>query len=116
MPRSIPRVEIERQIAELARSCGWRHHHPRAPGRTADGYVDGFPTEVLLRGGTLVLATLSSPRGKLSAPELAWIEELGRVSAVEPFLVDETTLPELARKLVTGELRRTPTPRPGRTR
>jgi hypothetical protein len=92
-------TEIERHISDLALAFGWHHHHARYAGRTRDGYADGFPSDVLLRGGRLVLITVAGTNGVLSDPELGWAEALSATPTVEMLIVDRGDLKPLTNAL-----------------
>lgn len=82
-----------RRIAELARLRGWRHHHGTAsPGALVGLYNPGFPTEVLVRGGTLLFLTMGDPRGQLANAERWWLEDLNAVSRIEAHIIDRRDL------------------------
>jgi hypothetical protein len=95
-PRS--RSEIISYVVDLAGLYGWRHHHA-SPGLTAADYSDGFPSEVLLREGRLVMVTISGLGGALTRPEEVWIKELGAARAIEVLVVPRDDLSGLARSL-----------------
>lgn len=84
MPRRrASRTELERHLADLAETFGWRHHRTRCPGLTRDGYADGFPGDTLLLDERLVFVSILGSRGALTTPESRWIEELSQVRSVE---------------------------------
>jgi hypothetical protein len=91
------RSRIERSVSELADSLGWAHHRPRCPGLDPEGYADGFPPYVLVRGGRLVFVMVRSREG-LTRPEAVWVERLAAVRAVEVLVVFDE-LGSLARLL-----------------
>jgi hypothetical protein len=80
-------AEWQTTVIEYAQLRGWRVAHFR-PARTEQGYRTavqadgaGYPDLTLVRGGTLVFAELKSERGKLTAAQRDWLEELGRCSS-----------------------------------
>jgi hypothetical protein len=81
-------ADLERRIADAAELFGWLHHHGRAPGLSRDGFLDGFPGEVLVRDGRLIFATLAFRTRQLTAPEARWIEALREVDYVEVYVFD----------------------------
>lgn len=78
----------QRQVSELALLYGWRLYHPpdNLPRTTKRGrrYVQnvraGFPDLVLVRPPELIFAELKTDRGRTSAEQDAWLEELGAVA------------------------------------
>ena len=55
----------------------WRYYHTRDSRRSAAG----FPDLVLVRGPRLIFAELKTERGKLTADQVAWLEDLAMVAA-----------------------------------
>lgn len=90
MPRNPPPAAILRNIAELARLYGWRHHHGTpSPGALAGLYSPGFPTEVLARSDRLLFLVLgTSNGGPLGPAEQAWVDALSGASHVEVHVLD----------------------------
>jgi hypothetical protein len=114
MSRRPSRAELERHIGDLAEAFGWRHHRARCPGLTRDGYLDGFPRDVLVRDGRLVFIAIRGA-GALSRPEAAWAAELAPVETVEMHVIERGDLPSVARMLCptnpSTEPRAPPAPR-----
>jgi hypothetical protein len=73
--RSLSRGGALRAIGEAARACGWRQHNAGYGGRTANGYADGFPDIVLIRGDRLVFLTLAIGAG-VTPPAGEWLDAL----------------------------------------
>ena len=83
---------------------GWRHHHASREGITPDGYADGFPTEVLLRDGTLVFLPIAGARGALTPAQTHWVEDLRAVRNVDVHIADRGAPDAIVRALrPTGE-------------
>jgi hypothetical protein len=68
-------------VRDIAKAFGWRRYHTWLSKHSSAG----FPDEVLLRPPRLVFAELKSERGKLSAEQAAWLEELRAVPGVEVY-------------------------------
>ena len=62
-PRHPSRAEVESTVAKLALAYGWEHHHARCAGITQDGYIDGFPADVLYRDGCLLFVLTAAADG-----------------------------------------------------
>lgn len=96
MPNGASRAQLERRVGELAEFFGWRHHHTRCEGLTRAGYPDGFPSETLLRGRSLVFIAITPRSGRLSIRETQWVKKLDAVTTVEvhvlrPYEIREAT-------------------------
>lgn len=63
---------LQGAIEELARRLGWLVYHTHDSRRSAAG----FPDLVMVRRGRLIFAELKSMRGKVSAAQYIWLEEL----------------------------------------
>jgi hypothetical protein len=94
-----PLGEVERYIAALAQLWGWRHHRTPAPSLTPEGYADGFPGEVLLRGGRLLFVTIAAPGGVLIPPAAAWAGGLEAASNIEALVLRREDLHPVRRAL-----------------
>jgi hypothetical protein len=95
------RREIERHLDDLARLHGWRHH--RTIGAiTPEGYHDGFPGEVLIRDGHLLLLTIADEASPLTGPECEWLEELRQTRKVDVRILRPADLDSLTRELRLG--------------
>jgi hypothetical protein len=64
----------QRQVESWARRAGWLPYHTH----NSMGSTSGFPDLVLLRPRTseVIYAELKTDRGKLSQPQLLWIDAL----------------------------------------
>jgi hypothetical protein len=83
-------------VRDVAQACGWRRYHTWLSKHSPAG----FPDEVLVRGGRLVFAELKSAKGKLSADQEAWLEELRAVPGIEIYVWRPEDMDEIARVLV----------------
>jgi len=54
----------------------WRHYHTLR----SKGSDPGFPDLVLVRGDRLIFAELKTDRGRLSADQVVWLDDLDGVS------------------------------------
>lgn len=74
--------EFTATVIELAQWRKWRVFHPR-PARTRNGWRTltqgdiGYPDLTLARGGVVLLCELKSQRGRLSADQKRWAEQIG---------------------------------------
>jgi hypothetical protein len=98
-PRHPSRAEVESTVAKLALAYGWEHHHARCAGITQDGYIDGFPADVLYRDGCLLFVLTAAADGDLTLPEARWATRLGAVQVVEAKVVRCVDLQALAQFL-----------------
>jgi hypothetical protein len=73
--------DLTAYVGDVAKAIGWRRYHTWLSKHSPAG----FPDEVLLRPSRLVFAELKSERGKLSAEQEAWLEDLGQVPGVEVY-------------------------------
>lgn len=83
--RAAARAMTERQLLDavlgtpkrpgLALALGYRGYHTHR----SEHSPAGFPDLVLVRGGRLVFAELKTERGRLTAEQEAWIEDLSEV-------------------------------------
>lgn len=95
------RAEIARRVDELARLYGWLHHHhePREVAR----YVDGFPTEILVRDGHLVFLTVGvGAGGRVGPTERRWLDALTRAAKIDALLVQPGNFAPVTRLLTEG--------------
>lgn len=95
------RGDLERYLHELAERRGWRRHD--RSGRTWTGHADGFPHEVLLRRGRLLVVFLLSPTGELISPERAWLHGLATARSLETHVFRPGDLAAVERVLSTDE-------------
>lgn len=96
---TLHRSATEADIADLAGLFGWRHHHSTPSAIDPDG----FPSELLLRDGRLVLVTIAGSRAGVSRPEAVWISELRATRTVEALVVQRDDLCDLTRTLRRGD-------------
>lgn len=104
--RRSSRATFERHVAEVAKLYSWRHHRGGAT-LTLDGYTDGFPQHVLLRGRRLLFLTIDDD---LLPAEARWIDELAAAVVVEPRLVTVTDLSSVTELLRSPASRTTAGP------
>ena len=84
-------AEFQRNVVELARLFGWRLAHFR-PARTKHGWTTpmtgdpGYPDLTLVRRERLIFAELKSDKGKLTADQQAWLDELARTGCCEVYV------------------------------
>jgi hypothetical protein len=90
--RMLPLVQPEsvflNQVIALARLYGWRHYHTH----DARHSVPGYPDLTLVRGGRLIFAELKRQRGRLTAAQLEWLEDL-RATCAEVYCWRPADLP-----------------------
>lgn len=86
MGAELTEAAFQRQVIELAQLYGWRVAHFR-PARTADGWRTavqgdgaGFPDLVLARRPELIFAELKSERGRPTAAQREWLDQLGSIA------------------------------------
>lgn len=79
-------TQLQRAVIECARWLGWRVAHFR-PAWTANGYRTpvegdgaGFPDLVMARGGHLIFAELKAAKGRHTAAQHGWLDDLLAVS------------------------------------
>jgi hypothetical protein len=82
-------------VRDVARAFGWRRYHTWISKHSAAG----FPDEVLVRGERLLFAELKREKGKLSAEQEAWLEDLRRVPGVEVYVWRPGDMDEIAQVL-----------------
>lgn len=97
LDRSMGEDALQTEIIKTAHQFGWLVAHFR-PGQLADGSWrtpvqadgDGFPDLVCVNPklGKVIFAELKSETGKLSAKQQAWIEAVGKVDALTPWVMD----------------------------
>ena len=82
MDKSMSEEDFARAVVDLALSCGWKvNREPpwrmasRLRGKAQDSR-NGFPDLVLARGGQVIFAELKAQKGRVSAAQWAWLNEL----------------------------------------
>jgi VRR-NUC domain len=93
--RDVTERDLTGYIRDVARAFGWRRYHTWISKNSAAG----FPDEVLVRGERLILAELKTERGRLSAEQDAWLEDLRRVPGVEVYVWRPSQMCEIAQVL-----------------
>ena len=73
---------FQRQVAELAELTGWRVYHTYDSRRSSPG----FPDLVLVRAPRVIFAELKRERGRVTAAQREWADELGQCPGVEYYL------------------------------
>src|SRR5919109_3207021 len=84
--------QFQDHIQEIAAWSGWRqvyhtHNSIHSPA--------GFPDLVLVRKGRLIFAELKTDGGRLTAEQVAWLEELRGVAAVETYVWRPSDIDEI---------------------
>ncbi len=69
--------ELQSNVLELAKRLGWLCYHTFDSRRSQAG----FPDLVMVRNGLVIFAELKREKGKLSADQEAWREQLDRADA-----------------------------------
>lgn len=87
--------ELTTYVRDLAKLYRWRRYHTWLSKHSPAG----FPDEVLVRPPRLVFAELKSDRGKLSAEQEAWLDDLRAVPGVEVYLWRPADMDEIAQVL-----------------
>jgi hypothetical protein len=82
-------------VRDVARAFGWRRFHSWLSKHSPAG----FPDEVLCRPPRLVFAELKSEKGKLSAEQEAWLQDLRGVPGVECYVWRPSDMAEIAEVL-----------------
>lgn len=65
-------AEFQSEVVTLASRLGWMAYHTHDSRKSAAGY----PDLTLARRGRLILAELKTEKGKASAEQQAWIDEV----------------------------------------
>lgn len=79
------------QVEHLLNLFGWRWYHPSPAFRPSGAFSDsfhgmkGFPDYIAVRRGRLVIAELKNEKGRVTADQHEWLDELGRVPGIEVF-------------------------------
>jgi hypothetical protein len=82
-------------VRDVAKALGWRRYHTWLSRNSASG----FPDEVLIRPPRLIFAELKSEKGKLSAEQEAWLDDLRGVPGVEVYCWRPEDMDEIAEAL-----------------
>ena len=72
----IAEKDLARFVADTAAAFGWRRYHTHDSRHSPSG----FPDEVLVRGRRLIFAELKTEKGKTSAAQMEWLDDLGFVA------------------------------------
>ena len=92
---------IEKDLMALvireARRLGWRVYHTHDSRRSEPG----FPDLCMVRGGRVVYAELKSERGKLTAEQKRWLEDL-RGAGQEAYMWRPADWPEAIGGVLTA--------------
>lgn len=75
-------AEFQAAVIEMAHVTRWRVYHTHDSRRSPHG----FPDLVLVRKERLVFAELKSEYGRVTVPQLHWLDALEQVPGVEAFL------------------------------
>lgn len=92
--RSQTEAEFQAAVIDLARLRGWLVMHTR-PARTAKGWATpiqgdkGYPDLTLARHKRVVFLELKSQKGRVSADQKHWLEELPDANLFRPSDWDE---------------------------
>lgn len=71
--------EFQQQVVDFARLKGWRVFHAFDSRRSAAG----FPDLVLVRNGHLAFLELKTSKGRITAEQEQWIDDLNEVPAID---------------------------------
>jgi hypothetical protein len=91
----VPEKEFQDSVVELALTRRWRVWHDNDSRRNAAG----LPDLLLVRPPRVVFAELKAERGRLSAEQERWQEELGRCPGVEVHVWRPSDWDEIERTL-----------------
>ena len=70
-------AEFQADVIHRAKELGWRVYHTHDSRKSEAG----FPDLKMVRAGVLVFAELKTDKGKLSAPQASWGEDLAATRA-----------------------------------
>lgn len=87
----VPEKEFQGQVVDLALLRSWRVWHDNDSRRNAAG----LPDLLLLRPPRLLFVELKAEKGRLSAEQRAWQDELGRCPGVETYVWRPGDWPEI---------------------
>lgn len=85
---------FQAQVVALATLLGWRSYHSWSSLHSAGG----FPDLVLVRRPRVIFAELKSERGKTSADQLDWLNDLG-MSGQETYIWRPSSWQEIEKVL-----------------
>jgi hypothetical protein len=70
--------DFQKQVVQLARTCGWMVHHTYAQGSVLGSKaVDrGFPDLVMVCNGQILFVELKGSDGRVSEEQDAWLHEI----------------------------------------
>ena len=74
--------DFQRQVVQLAEVMGWRVYHTYDSRRSSPG----FPDLVLVRAPRVIFVELKRQRGRVTAAQTEWADELGLCPGVEYYL------------------------------
>lgn len=94
----ISEKQFQQQVVDLAKLSGWKTYHTHDSRRSNPG----FPDLVLVRRGRMVFAELKSRKGRVSAEQQAWLDDLRACPNAEVFLWRPEDLRDIARVLGRG--------------
>lgn len=92
---TITEKEWSQTVVEAARLLGWRVYRTWSSLHSPAG----FPDLTLLKSPRLIFAELKTEKGKPTAAQLEWLQELGEVSHVETYLWRPSDFDEMSRIL-----------------
>lgn len=78
----LPEADWQARVIDTAHTYGWRVCHHR-PARTRKGWRTpvqgdaGLPDLILARNGVVLLVELKTDRGRVTAAQRAWLDQLG---------------------------------------
>ena len=83
MTVTITEAEMQNQLQAEAKKAGWLYYHTYDSRKSKEG----FPDVVLVKPPRLLFVELKGPRGKATAEQKYWIDQLRRVSGVHASFV-----------------------------
>ena len=87
--------DLERLVADAARTFGWMRYHTKFSVKSAAGW----PDEALVRADRLIIAELKAVDNPPSPPQTAWLYALAAVPGIEVYLWRPTDIDEIAEVL-----------------
>ena len=76
-------ADLQSAIVQAADLFGWRWYHTHDSRRSPSGW----PDLVLVRDGQMIAFELKSDRGRVSAEQRIWIEELSKVPGITAVVI-----------------------------